>query len=293
VISMAQLPVVRVIATLLSALVVYAQARKVELPPLTASGVVMLYAQGTLMLVLDRVGPEQQPVGTTLTFLVDNTTRIQDRDRPANAAAIQPEIQAQVSYSDTPRGLLAREIRLMGKARTPAEETVPKRIPPATKGSDPAASKNRGPSGKRGPSKQPTVYNLPARAVLNEVRLQSTNRPGAPAIGQVHSGVPFYIAFYSRVDASSGPVTLTYQCLKPDFSTGGLKPMPECNAEETIPAGSQGAKFRAFQLTYRLEKGLNKDQSVIAAEMAPVIYISKDNELRKFQRKLVELTILP
>ena len=294
---MAHFRVVRFIATLLAALAIHAQSRKVELPPLAATGVVMLYSQGTLMLVLDREGPEHQPPGTTLTFIVDNTTRIQNRDQLANAAAIQPEMQALVSYADTRRGLLAREVRLMGKIQAPPEETVPKRVPSATKGSERAASNNgssssRGPSGKRGPSDE-RVYDLPVRALLNEVRLQTTNRPGAPAIGQVHSGVPFYIAFYSQVDASAGPVTLTYQCWKPDFTTGGLKRMPECDAEETVPAGSRVAKFRAFPATYRLEKGVNKDQSVIAAEMAPVIYISKDNELRKFQRKLVDLTILP
>ncbi len=279
---------------LLAALAIHAQPRKAELPPLTATGVVMLYAQGRLMLVLDRYGPEHQPPGTTLTFVVDNNTRIQNQDRPANAAAIQPELQALVSYSDTRGGLLASEVRLMGKVPTPPEETVPKRAPSGGERSNRDPSGKRAPSGgKSSPSNDRAVSNLPAKAVLTEVRLQSTNRPGAPAIGQVRSGVPFYIAFYSQVDASAGPVTLTYQCWKPDFTTGGLKRMPECDAEETIPAGSRVAKFWAFPATYRLDKGFNKDQSVIAAEMAPVIYISKDNELRKFQRKLVDLTILP
>lgn len=253
-------------------------------------GVVALFAAGRLMLVLDRDAGPGLPVNTTLTFIVNPQTKVFERERAATSQSIQTDQEATVSYLDTRSGLVAREVRLLGKhdygkpgaePSRPASPESPATRPPRT----PPASVRGGARGRE------QTIDPDQLAKLTEVRLQSSDRQGAPAIDRVKPGVDFFIAFYVQVNATSA-FRLSYRCQRPDFSTGGMKIMSRCSYEETIPAGFRGVKFHAVPMRYEREGNSGAGNDVIAGEVAPIVSTGRGTVI-PWQRKLAPVSIQP
>jgi hypothetical protein len=206
--------------------------------------------------------------------------------------AIQPKTQATVAYVQTNGGLVAREVRLLGVAQhLPGEENGQLKKEPSgrfgyfSKSLEPPPSKQPATVPERQPS---TITQL---VKLTEGRLQATDRQGAPAIERVRGEVQFYIAFYVQVDAKT-PMRLAYQCLRPDLEIRDLKLMRWCTAEEVVPAGFHGVRYRAFPMKYSPAPGSTAGKDLIVAEMAPVI-TNGNSEVRAFQRKLLPVEVVP
>ena len=239
----------------------------------TVVGDVASVSAGRMIFVLSEDGYPGQHRGTQLTFALTAATKVMINDNAATASALQPRQHGTVRYVDTRGTLTARLIDLTGAA-------------PAVLHQD-AVQANTG---------KPV-------AAVREVRLQSTAAEGGPSLpqmkskdgqfmqSQARSGAGFFIAFYVQVDTTQ-PVRLTYQCSDIDMQGGAVKPIDTCSFEETVPAGFHGIRFHAFPLKYSLARGASYEENVITAEMAPVEGTA-DHEIRRFQRKLLPLRIVP